>query len=144
MNKLKTSISLPASAEKDWKLHRNRIHEYLSAHLQKNHSEHLRRVGLLRFNDCAEGVVRVNVYWDQDMFNQLHAVSHALCMSVSHLLWRILQFVLAGGQVEKIFSNYILLVHEWSQETFIYSEIIQFVTPGHSEQGGNTPYRFTL
>ncbi|MFO1472332.1 MAG: hypothetical protein U1F27_15010 [Turneriella sp.] len=126
MTKLKTSISLPAHAEANWKQHRKAIHAFLSSHLQRYQKQKLRRDGLLEFNDCNEGLVRVNVYWSQEMYNQLHAVAHALRMSVSHLLWRILVFVLSGEQLESVFSNYGITVIEWSGCAFTYTETIRF------------------
>ena len=126
MNKLKTSISLPHDAEDNWKQHRKAIQTFLSSHLQRLNKEKLRRVGLRSFNDCNEGLVRVNVYWSQEVYNQLHAVAHALRMSVSNLLWRILIFVLSGEQIHSVFSNYGISVEEWSETTFAFTETIQF------------------
>lgn len=126
MSKLKTSISLPSNAENLWKQYRKTIQQFLSAHLQRYQTEKMRRIGLLSFNDCNEGLVRVNVYWDQATYDQLHAVAHALRMSVSHLLWQILNFVLSGEHIESIFSNYAFTKKEWSEDRFMYTEVIQF------------------
>ena len=130
MVKFKTSISLPAAAEVNWKQHRRTIQQFLSAHIRRCHSEKLRRIGLLQFNDCSEGFVRFNVYWNQATYDQLHAVARALRISVSHLLWRILNFVLSGEQLESVFSNYVSVVREWSRSAFIHTEIIRFVHNG--------------
>lgn len=143
MTKLKTSISLPSNAEAQWKQHRNDIQAFLSSHLQRFQQQKFRRVGLLDFNDCSEGLVRVNVYWSQEMYNQLHAVAHALRMSVSHLLWRILAFVLSGERLESVFSNYGFTVVEWSGSAFIYIETIRFfeenITRRHKKRLHITP-----
>lgn len=134
MTKLKTSISLPAEAEAQWKQRRKAIQAILSSHLQRFQQQKLRRVGLLDFNDCSEGLVRVNVYWSQEMYNQLHAVAHALRMSVSHLLWRILAFVLSGERLESVFSNYEIAVVEWSGNAFTYTETIRFLGENTTRQ----------
>lgn len=143
MNKLKTSISLPLSAKPDWQLHRGAIQSFLSTHLYRQHSEELRRIGLREFNDCAEGLVRFNVYWSQEIYDQLHAVAHALRVSVSHLLWRILNFVLSGEQLDEIFSNYEFIKQEWSPRSFVYTEVIRFSGNPHQKSRRKTPYRFT-
>lgn len=139
MSKLKTSISLPLSAEHDWRLHRGEIQSFLSAHLRRHHTEKLRRIGLLEFNDCTEGFVRFNVYWSQEIYDQLHAVAHALRVSVSHLLWRILNFVLSGEQLEETFSNYEFVKHEWSSKLYMYTETIRFSDKAHQKSHRKTP-----
>lgn len=125
-DKMKTSISLPAEDEQQWRLHRMQISAQLPAYLREFHRQKARRIGLKQFSNCEQGLVRFNVYWDQETYNRLHAVAHALCMSVSHLIWQILMFVLAGGKVATIFSNYVFQPKNWSARELSYSEKLTF------------------
>jgi hypothetical protein len=47
-------------------------------------------------------------------------------MSVSHLIWQILMFVLAGGKVATVFSNYVFQPKNWSARELSYSEKLTF------------------
>ncbi len=147
MPKLKTSISLPAHAKSEWQTHRNAIETQLSAYLRAFHKSAPRRDGLLQFNDCQAGLVRFNVYWSQDTYDQLHSVAHALRISVSHLLWLILKFVLSGARLEPAFSNYEMKIVEWSKTCFTYAKTLRFSPqiepPDGTDNKDNTPYRFT-
>ena len=127
--KMKTSISLPAPDEQNWRMHRGAILTRLPSHLRRFHQQRPRRIGLKQFSNCEMGLVRFNVYWDQESYNQLHAVAHAMCMSVSHLLWQILQFVLAGGEVSNAFSNYVFKANAWFARALSYSEELTFHHP---------------
>ena len=130
--KMKTSVSLPSAYEENWRQHRLRISSNLAAHLRRFHKTKPRRIGLKQFSNCETGLVRFNVYWDQDTYNKLHAVAHALCMSVSHLLWQILLFVMAGGRVSEKFSNYVFRINKWSSHSLSITETL--VYPGKTSK----------
>ena len=126
---MKTSISMPTENEQDWRVHRTRIFAKLPVYLFEFRRQNPRRIGLKQFSNCEAGLVRFNVYWDQETYSQLHAVAHALCMSVSHLLWQILMLVLMGGSVKRIFSNYGFQVKQWSSRALNFSEKLTFSFP---------------
>ncbi|WP_157210471.1 hypothetical protein [Turneriella parva] len=136
---MKTSISLPAADEQHWRVHRKKIFARLPSYLRRFHQQKVRRIGLKQFSNCEMGLVRFNVYWDQESYNQLHAVAHALCMSVSHLLWQILQFVVAGGEVSESFSNYAFKAGTWSSRAMSFSEKLVFHTPPPRKHRHKTP-----
>jgi len=138
-DKMKTSISLPAEDEQQWRQHRTQISNQLPAYLREFHREKARRIGLRQFSNCEQGLVRFNVYWDQETYNQLHAVAHALCMSVSHLLWQILMFVVAGGKVATFFSNYVFQPKNWSARELSYSEKLTFKSRPRGKKTKHTP-----
>lgn len=140
--KLKTSISMPAIDVEIWKRHRHTICAHLAGHLSRFANQKIRRVGLRCFNACPSGLERINVYWSQQEYNQLHATAHALRMSVSHLLWLVLQFVLAGGRVADYFSNYAIIVHKWGFNALIFEEKINFILAnGRSRDAGSSRWR---
>ena len=124
--KLKTSISLPKADVHLWKYHAAQIQAQLPAYLRVFHKEKIRRIGLKTFNVCPDGVARINVFWEQDLYNQLHALAHALCISVSHLLWRILKLLASGIKLDRVFSNYEYSGSIRSPELFILRETITF------------------
>lgn len=136
---MKTSISLPAADEQNWRVHRKTISTQLPAYLRQFHRQNVRRIGLRQFSNCEMGLVRFNVYWDQETYNQLHAVAHALCVSVSHLLWQILMFVIAGGEVSNVFSNYAFTAQTWSARTLSFSEKLTFHPPHITKPRRKTP-----
>ncbi|MFO1527489.1 MAG: hypothetical protein U1F16_16075 [Turneriella sp.] len=126
--KLKTSISLPQQYLPLWQYHASQITDNLPFYLKTLQTKNFRPIGLKTFNICPDGISRANVYWEQEIYDQLHAVAHALRMSVSHLLWNILQIVTKGIKVDKVFSNYVLLRKKWSKSIFILTEVIHFAS----------------
>ncbi len=141
---------MPAKSEQDWLRLRSKISASMSGHLKRFHRLNPRRIGLRQFSDCEAGLVRFNVYWDQETYNQLHAVAHAVCMSVSHLLWQILMFVLSGGDVQAEVSNYDFRVRKWSSRRLEFSEKLIFRSEKWKKHNNSdpkywdkTPLRFT-
>ncbi|MBS0619788.1 MAG: hypothetical protein JSR44_16500 [Spirochaetes bacterium] len=71
--------------------------------------------------------MKINVYWPVEVYDQVHAVAAALRVSVSHLIWLILNLLSNGVQLPtQKFSNYVFSLIEWSENSMTFGETLQF------------------
>ena len=84
-----------------------------------------RREGAMIFNDCRNGIKRINTTWSSEEYRQLRALSHALCVSVSHLCWIMLGLVgSVRGRSKAPVTRHRFTVLQWSAKAICYREMI--------------------
>lgn len=124
--KFKTCITVPARFVVAWERKSQDILSNLGGHLSRYHQQDTRRDRLRRYTARGSECVVCNVYWEMQVYNQLHAVASRLRISVSHLLLQILVFVLQGGIVTHIFTSYAFSYRLSDKQTKIFSEMITY------------------
>lgn len=125
----KTSISLPKSLIGKWAQRRSMVEAKLPGLLIQFRKSNPCRNRLCRYTRCAEPFVRLSVYWPIVVYNELHSVAATLRVSVSHLLWIILQRLESGDSVPEAFLKYSFKALEWSGQRMHCMEILEF-SPG--------------
>mgnify|MGYP000261108314 FL=1 len=124
--KFKTSITVPAAMVVLWEQHSANVIRHIGSHLSRYRATQARRDRLTRYTDRGSECVVCNVYWEIEVYNQLHAVSSRLRISVSHLLLQILAFILQGGIVTHIFTSYAFSYRVSEKQTGIFSEMMTY------------------
>ena len=122
----KTSISVPESLIGKWARGRAMVEANLPGLLIQFRESSPCRDRLRKYTRGAEPCVRVSVYWPILMYNELHSVAATLRVSVSHLLWIILQRLESGDSVPKTFLKYSFKVLEWSSQRMYCMEMLKF------------------
>lgn len=122
----KTSISLPRSLMGKWVRRRAMIEAKLPGlllHFKESSPCRDRLCGYTRGKDPCE---RLSVYWPIVVYNELHCVASTLRVSVSHLIWIILQKFESGDSIQKAFLKYTFRTVEWSSGRMHCMEILEF------------------
>ena len=104
--KFKTSITVPACHLAAWERSSGEILRGVSGYLSRYRRAATRRDRLRQYTERGSACVICNVYWEMEVYNQLHAVASRLRVSVSRLLMEILEFVLHGGETKRVFTSY--------------------------------------
>lgn len=124
--KFKTSITVPVAMVARWDANSAKIMRHIGSHLSRYRASQTRRDRLTRYTERGSECVVCNVYWEIEVYNQLHAVASRLRISVSHLLLQILVFVLQGGTVKQIFTSYAFSYSFSGNRIGIFSEMITY------------------
>lgn len=124
--KFKTSITIPAAMVARWERHSANMLRHIGSHLSRYRSTQGRRDRLTRYTERGSKCVVCNVYWEIEVYNQLHAVASRLRISVSHLLLQMLVFALQGAKMKPIFTSYAFSYRISDNRTGIFSETITY------------------
>lgn len=146
MQHIKTSISLPSPALADFFSNYSALRRNLPQLLKTMHRQQPTRNRLRQYNRQHGETERVNVYWTMDEYNALHGVAAAIRVSVSFLVYQMLQLLLQGKTFEPVFSNYSFRIKAWTASRMHTEEAITFSTvfsPSHAKPHPRTkPRRF--
>ena len=125
--KRKTSITLPIPAIALWKKYRRIFYANFPSLIHRCYKEKPRRDRMRKYNREAGTCIIVPVYWDNILYNELHAIASALRVSASYLIWCMLKSLLSGQRTEQnIFINYRFEIGRWSTSYLEYTETIGF------------------
>jgi len=84
-----------------------------------------RREGAMVFNECPNGIKRINTTWSPEEYRQLRALSHALCVSVSHLCWIMLNLIdNVPSQRQVPVAHHKFTVLKWTAKAICYRETV--------------------
>lgn len=120
--KFKTSITVPHGLVRHWQKLSAGIFGNLGGYLARYQRGKTRRDRLRQYTERGSECVICNVYWEMEVYNQLHAVAGRLRVSVSHLLLEILLFVMQGGKSERLFTSYAFIYSILRDGTATFTE----------------------
>lgn len=104
--KFKTCITVPARFLAEWEQNSKAMLRNIGGNLSRYRRAPAQRDRLTGYTARGSECVICNVYWEIEVYNQLHAVASRLRISVSRLLLEMLLHMLAGGKVRKVFTSY--------------------------------------
>ena len=124
--KFKTCVTIPARFVAEWERSSKALLRNIGGNLSRYRSVSTRRDRLTRYTARGSECVICNVYWEIEVYNQLHAVASRLRISVSHLLLQILAFILQGGMVTHVFTIYAFSYRVSDKQIGIFSEMMTY------------------
>lgn len=126
MQHIKTSISLPTPALAVFFSNYSALRRNLPQLLKTMHRQQPTRNRLRQYNRQGCETARVNVYWTMDEYNALHGVAAAIRVSVSFLVYQMLQLLLQGITFEQVFSKYSFRIKTWAASQMHVEEAVTF------------------
>ena len=124
--KFKACITVPARFLAEWEQNSKAMLRNIGGNLSRYRRAPAQRDRLTGYTARGSECVICNVYWEIEVYNQLHAVASRLRISVSHLLLQILVFILQGGIVTNIFTSYAFSYRVSDKQIGIFSEMITY------------------
>lgn len=124
--KIKTSVCLPAKLLGVYKRYCRAVYRCSEQMFVSAIAASPRRDKARSYNRSKEEFEIVQVYWPVEVYNKLHAVAAALRVSVSYLVCSMLMEMSSkpAERPKGNFSNYVMIVRTWTENTLHIEEII--------------------
>ena len=124
--KIKTSICLPVKVLAIYKKYYRALYRSSEQMFASAMAGSPRRDKARSYNRSRDEFEIAQVYWPVEVYNKLHAVAAALRVSVSYLVYSMLMEMSSkpAKKPEKDFSNYVMIIRSWTENTIHIEEII--------------------
>lgn len=124
--KIKTSVCLPSKVLAVYKEYCRALYRCSEQMFTSAMANSPRRDKARSYNRSKDEFEIVQVYWPLEVYNKLHAVAAALRVSVSYLVYSMLMEMSSkpAEKPKKNFSNYVMIVRSWTENTLHIEEII--------------------
>ena len=126
--KITTSMSLPASLVAIWRRNRAQILRLTGGLLQQASRRHPRRSVARMYNRGMGAMEIVTARFSAEEYDSLHYLAATLRVSVSLLVFELIQFWLNSGEKPKRklpLTNYSYSIREWGPTRLIFTEILE-------------------
>ncbi|MFO1526654.1 MAG: hypothetical protein U1F16_11870 [Turneriella sp.] len=135
---IRTSVSLPVSICEFFRKNRHALKKILEGGFRAEMCDAIRRNRTRCYNRTSENFVIVQVFWNYDVYNKLHAMAAVQRVSVSLLIYRLLMAMQKNLTAkDNRVSNYVLIVRSLSADCLHIEEKIIFQRlppPNNSEE----------
>ncbi len=125
-----TSVSLPANLAKLWRRKQSRILRFMSAGLRAEVRRGRMRRGVKRRYNRGQGAFDiVTTRFSAEQYDTLHTAAAGLRVSVSWLIFKLILLWKNTRKKRKVkirATNYLLVLHQWSENLVSYTEKIRF------------------
>jgi len=125
--KIKTSVCLPAKVLALYQRYCRAVYRCSEQMFVSAMAASPRRDKARSYNRSKDEFEIVQVYWPVEVYNKLHAVAAALRVSVSYLVYSMLMEMASKPEdkPKTNFSNYVMIVRSWTENTLHIEEIIR-------------------
>jgi hypothetical protein len=136
--RIKTSVSMPIRSCNAFFTRRVMLRQRMGNCLRELRRLKPRRDRSRIYNLGQGKTAHVNVYWTIEEYNKLHHVASVLRVSVSYLIFMMLEVLERITTEQQVFSNCVFICHEWSTMRLAVAEDLFFLPRNRCKRERNS------